>query len=126
MKTIPTSVLVLLVSASAALLQASQEPRLAPSDPLIAFGANPAARVGLSRAALIEQIGAPTVQLNPDVWAYWEFRAEGRPAGEHNALIVVFTADRVSLLRLTTRADVEVALSRLRAAAPKLPVIARK
>lgn len=73
------------------------------------------ASVGMPRDAVLAQLGAPDSTLTADVWVYWNFRPKSRPAGERgDTLIVVFTQDRVSLLRLTERRKVVAALERAR------------
>ena len=92
---------------------------------LLPFGVSAHARVGMPRVELVEMLGAPSQKLSEHVWAYWDFRiAEG--AGQHrgDALIVIFSEDRVNRLRFTSRRAVELALEKMRAASAP-PTIAK-
>jgi hypothetical protein len=96
--------------------------------PLVSFMANAVMKIGMTRAQLVAELGAPSAKLGDNVWAYWDFRAMGRLVGErHDALVVIFVDEKISLLRLTERTQVETAIARLRAAqAAKSPIVARK
>ena len=117
----------LLLAASTATSSLAQDSANVSADPLIAFGSNPHARIGMTRTALIDQLGEPTEKLSPRLWVYGDFRPAGYPVGDrYDTLIVVLVDDRVSLLRLVDKRQVELALAKLRLNAAKSAAIARK
>ena len=117
----------LLLSAISAQSSSAQDAFAASPDPLITLSSNAHARLGMSREQLIDQLGQPSEELSESIWVYSDFRAKGRSVGEHrDTLVVVFTQDRVSLLRLTDAFLVKTAIAKARANAPKLPTVAKK
>ena len=99
----------------------------APTDALVLLSSNVSAAVGMKRDELVAQFGEPTQKLSARVWVYADFRAKGRPARERSdALVVVFTGERVSLLRLTERAQIEAVLAKLGASAVRAPLATQK
>jgi hypothetical protein len=95
--------------------------------PLVSFIANAVTKIGMTRAQVLTELGAPSEKLANDLWVYWDFRPISRPAGERNdALLVVFVNDKINRLRLTERSLVEAAIAKVKAAAAaKSPIIAR-
>ena len=97
------------------------------SESLVSFGANPCAKTGMSPEEVLSQLGAPSEKLSDNHWAYWNFRIAGAPRGARgDALVVVFTNGRVSLLRFTERSLVEAAIAKARVNAAKSSAIAKK
>src|SRR5215207_11719999 len=89
---------------------------LSSADIMVTLSSNTFASIGMSQEHLVAQLGEPSEKLSATVWVYWNFRAVGRPAGDRSdALVVVLSNDRISLLRLTERSLVEAALVKLRA-----------
>ena len=124
MKKLLVLTLLVLAAASSAL---AREITPAVDDALVAFNANVHARVGMSRAELVAQLGEPAAKLGEGAWAFWDFRAAGLPTlGHGEALVVIFKADRVSVLRCTTRSAVEAALRQLRADAVSRGAVAQR
>jgi hypothetical protein len=81
----------------------------------------------MSRTVLVAQLGQPTERLSSNVWVYADFRAPHRPAHErYDALLVVFTGERVTRLRLVQSAAVVPALAKFRAANAKAAAVAFK
>jgi len=96
-------------------------------DPLLLLPSNAFVTSGMSRDAVLDQLGQPSSKLSPNVWVYADFRAKGRPAGDRaDALLVVFSGDRVSLLRVTEQALVNAALAKLQGKSARDAVVARK
>ena len=100
---------------------------VASADIMVTLSSTVFAKTGMSREHLVYQLGEPSEKLSATVWAYWDFRAMGRPADDRSdALVVVLKNDRISLLWLTERSHVEALLLRLRANAAKASVVAGK
>jgi hypothetical protein len=94
---------------------------------IVLLTGNARVELGMTPEQVTTQLGAPSVKLGDEVWAYWDFRAAGRPRGErYNALLVVFAKGRTSVLRLTERLQVEVAVARLQRNSNKVGVVAGK
>ena len=75
-------------------------------------------RTGMSRGALVGQLGAPAERLSENVWVYTDFHALDRPAREKtDTLVVVFKENRVVHLRLTRYALIAPAIAQARAGA---------
>jgi hypothetical protein len=111
------------VSTASSFAQPSDDPLQS----LDSFIVPAAVKIGMSRDEVVAQLGAPSQQIGPSLWAYWNHRALGRPVAErHNALVVVFTNHKVSVLRLTERAHVEKAVAQVRLNAAKASTIAKK
>lgn len=111
----------------ASALRAEETLRLA-DDTLLTIHTAAAAVVerGMTRDAVRFQLGAPTAELTADVWAYEDFQANGRPAGERrDVLLVVFAGENVTRLHLTEKGAVRSALARARAAARPAVVAAK-
>jgi outer membrane protein assembly factor BamE (lipoprotein component of BamABCDE complex) len=74
-----------------------EESNTDPAEPTITVALKP----GTPRDDVRTLLGTPSTMLDPNVWVYWDFQAKGRPAKEnHDALIVVFRNDCVSLVKL--------------------------
>ena len=117
----------LLLSAFSAASSFAQDSLPASPENLMLLSSQPNARVGMSREDLIDQLGEPSEKLSASVWVYADFRARNRPDSEqHNALVVVFTKDTVSLLRITDDASIKVAIAKYRANAARAATVARK
>lgn len=70
----------------------------------------------MTRNELVEQLGQPSQKLSATVWVYSDFRARNRPRAEQNdALVVVFTGNLVSKLRVSHQSLIVAALARVRA-----------
>lgn len=77
-------------------------------DDTVPLPAQPFAAVGMTREALLAQLGPPDLRPGADLWVFFDFRARRRPADERSdALVVVFSGGRVTRVRLTERAAVE-------------------
>ena len=88
------------------------------SDAIVALGANPAVSHGMTRETVDFMIGQPDERLSADVWVYWNFKAKGVPASTGvDTLIVGFTDDRVTLIRLSKSEPVRAFIARQRARA---------
>jgi hypothetical protein len=117
----------LLFSAFSALSSSARDDFAASLDPLISLSSNANARLGMSREQLLDQLGQPSEKLADSLWVYSDFRAKGRPVAEQcDTLVVVFTGERVSLLRLTDAFLVKAAIAKARANAAKPTTVAKK
>jgi hypothetical protein len=77
-------------------------------DDAVPLPAQASASVGMTREALLAQLGPPDLRLGTDSWVFFGFRAQRRPADERSdALVVVFAGGCVTRVRLTERAAVE-------------------
>ena len=105
---------------------ASAADRRSPNeDSRIVLSSNPYIATGMHRDDVAAQLGAPSETFSAEIWIYWDFRAKGRPAEEKaDTLIVVFTNDRVSRLRLSERQPVIALLTQLRRRAAERNMIA--
>jgi outer membrane protein assembly factor BamE (lipoprotein component of BamABCDE complex) len=56
---------------------------------------------GMTREAVSLMLGVPSETVATNVWIYWGFRGKGTPEGtKADTLVIVFSDDRVSTLRL--------------------------
>lgn len=85
-----------------------------PSDGLVPFTGRPHIERGMNRETVREMFGAPSAQLSSDVWVYFDFQAR-RPVElrinvanpeNRDTLVIAFTKDRVTLIRLCDRGPV--------------------
>ncbi|MEO7411742.1 MAG: hypothetical protein ABIZ81_00165 [Opitutaceae bacterium] len=106
---------------SAALLApafAIQPSPLAVSEALVPLNSNPVVSKGMSRETVDFMLGKPDARLSADVWVYWNFKAKGVPGGDAgDTLIVKFTDDRVTLLRLSRSEPVRAFIAQAKARA---------
>lgn len=86
------------------------------------------ARVGMSRAEVVHTLERqPDERLGPELWIYWNFAARNRRSGDQgNALLLYFTKDRVSRIRLTDAQPVRELLARQRAKSPAETLAAKR
>lgn len=81
----------------------------------------------MTRDELVEQLGQPSEKLSASIWLYFDLRAKGRPTGDQSdTLVVVFTHDRISLLRLTERSLIAPAIAKVRSNGSNGMAVARK
>ena len=81
---------------------AAQPSATAALDGMVALPTGAALAQGMSRESVVSAMGTPDHQLSPDVWVYWDFKAKKLPGSEgYDTLVVRFSDDRVTLLRLT-------------------------
>jgi hypothetical protein len=67
---------------------------------------------GMDRTTVREVFGPASAKLGVDVWVFWDFRALRRRQSEKfDALVVQFTNDKVSLIRLTDSRAVRTLLA---------------
>jgi hypothetical protein len=103
-------------------LPAMAQPANTPdNDPLVPLIASHRVVVGMPRETVLASMGAPGTKLSSDVWVYWDFKAVNLPGSEkYDTLIVQFTADHVSLFKLTIAAPVRafIAQQKLKASRP--------
>jgi hypothetical protein len=79
------------------------------------------ARLGMSRGALIEQLGTPNLMLHSDVWVFTSFHAGNVFGAEgFDALVVTFKNDKVAAIKLSRENEVRVAAARSGLDAKKL------
>lgn len=71
------------------------------------------AGLGMSRGALIEQLGEPGLMLHRDVWVFTRFHAGNVFGAEgYDALVVTFKNDKVAAIKLAKENEVRVAAAR--------------
>lgn len=82
---------------------------------------------GMTRAqALTSMRGRPDETMTADVWIYWNFQGNKRPASmERAAMLIFFTADRVSDIRYSEERLVRQTLGQLRRAPVNAAVAAQ-
>lgn len=107
-----------------ALLGAASQPALAapddefPNDILIRLTARPYVELGMTRDGVRDMFGAPTATLSADAWIYFDFHgfdsrgASFSAAPGRDTLVIVFSRDRVSRLRLCDSRPVRALLAR--------------
>jgi hypothetical protein len=117
----------LLLSAVSAASAFAQESFVASPEELTLLSSQAFARVGMSRADLIDQLGEPSEKLSDSVWVYTDFRAKDRPISEQaNALVVVLEKNTVTRLRLTDNTAMKMVIAKVRENSAKATKIARK
>ena len=82
------------------------------------FDADPYTSVakGMSREAVMFQLGVPSETLGHGVWVYWNFHGRGAPdAAKYDTLVVVFADQEVATLRLAESKPVRVAVAKFKA-----------
>ncbi len=91
----------------------------APSADTIPLTGRPNIERGMNRETVRNMFGAPSAKLSPDVWVYFDFQAR-RPVElrvnvanpeNRDTLVVAFTKDRVTLIRLCDSAPVRAFLA---------------
>ena len=89
-------------------------------DALVPLNAAPGIAHGMSRETVEFTFGTPGTKLSDNVWVYWGFKSTGVPGGDaFNALIVGFTGDRVTLLRLCRSEPVKAFIAQQKTNAQK-------
>ena len=87
------------------------------ADDLVVFGETRRVTIGMNRdqVAVCMQ-GQPDEKFTQDVWIYWDFHPKGLlPRYEsYTALVIVFVADRVKLIRLADAEATKALLTRYR------------
>lgn len=94
-----------------------------------AMEGNPNAKVavGMSRGIVLQQLGEPSLQFTRDIWVFSDFRAARLPsAASCDALVVIFTRDQVSQLRLTAAKSIRAMVARQKEAAARSGVVASR
>jgi hypothetical protein len=95
-------------------------------DAIVPLNSEAAVAHGMSRAMVEFMFGVPGARLSRDVWVYWNFKAKNVPGADaFDALVVGFTGDRVTLLRLSRSEPVKAFIAQQEARAQKIALIAQ-
>ena len=88
------------------------------SDAIVALSPNPHVSRGMPRETVEFMLGKPNEKLSADAWVYWNFKARGVPVTDGvDTLVVGFTDDRVTLIRLSKSGPVRAFIAQQKAKA---------
>jgi hypothetical protein len=86
------------------------------SDAIVAL--SPSVSRGMSQETVEFMLGKPDEKLSADAWVYWNFKARGVPVSDGiDTLVIGFTGDRVTLIRLSKSGPVRAFITRQKARA---------
>ena len=97
------------------------EPNLDRADDLVVFGDTRRVSIGMHRDQVLTWMqGQPDEVFQHDMWIYWDFHWSESPRYKnYTALVIIFVADRVKLIRLAEPEVTKALLIRFRAAGEK-------